>query len=217
MVYDNLIKQYLNLNDEEKNALLVYKSKLGLLINDLDNDPDFKYYYNYLKEIFNNPLNIFMKLTVYNNINLDSIEEFKKSIINIKAILDNTINKLVLDEDEILYRAVSTNNDVNDISKSNIISTSLSFGESLNFTNSGEKIYLYEIKIKKGSHVCCVPYSIILNKRTNQLQLTTTKDQHEIILDKNLYDFEIENKIKTDKNINIIQVSAIEKKRKKVF
>lgn len=38
MTYEDLIKQYEELTEEEKNILLVYKSRLGRAINSLDNN-----------------------------------------------------------------------------------------------------------------------------------------------------------------------------------
>lgn len=38
MIYEDLIKQYEALTEEEKNTLLVYKSRLGRAINSLDNN-----------------------------------------------------------------------------------------------------------------------------------------------------------------------------------
>lgn len=35
---ENLLEEYENLTSEEKNSLLVYKSRLGRAINSLDND-----------------------------------------------------------------------------------------------------------------------------------------------------------------------------------
>ena len=40
MVYEELINEYNKLTDEEKNSLLVYKSRLGRAINSLNNDEE---------------------------------------------------------------------------------------------------------------------------------------------------------------------------------
>jgi len=213
-MYEDLIRQYHSLSEEEKNALLIYKSRLGLLINDLENNPDFLKYYNYYLQLFSNPLNLMIQMSVFKNINLSSLDTFKDSIYNIKTILDKTITKLTINEDTTLYRAVSTNNNINDISKSNIISTSLSFFETLNFANAGENINIYQINLKKGSHVACIPYAILNDNKTHRIILTSKKDQEEIILNKDFYNFEIIANEKMN-NIQIIEVNAIEKLKNK--
>ncbi len=38
MIYEDLLKQYEELTEEEKNILLVYKSRLGRAINSLNNN-----------------------------------------------------------------------------------------------------------------------------------------------------------------------------------
>ena len=38
MIYEDLIKQYEELSTEDKNALLVYKSRLGRAINSIGNN-----------------------------------------------------------------------------------------------------------------------------------------------------------------------------------
>ena len=55
MIYEDLIKQYEKLKEEEKNALLVYKSRLGRAINSLDNNPlEIKEIYEQYKMLLNN-------------------------------------------------------------------------------------------------------------------------------------------------------------------
>ena len=213
-MYEDLIRQYHSLSEEEKNALLIYKSRLGLLINDLDNNPDFDKYYQYCLNIFTNPLNLMIRMSVFKNIDITTMDTFKDSIYKVKEILDKTINKLTINEDTTLYRAVSTNNDINDISKSNVISTSLSFFETLNFANAGENINIYQINLKKGSHVACVPYAILNDTRTHRIILTSKKDQEEIILNKDFYNFDTIANEKMN-NINIIEVDAKEKEVQK--
>lgn len=52
MIYEDLIKQYEALTEEEKNTLLVYKSRLGRAINSLDNnDLEIKEIYEKYKKI----------------------------------------------------------------------------------------------------------------------------------------------------------------------
>ena len=64
-MYDELMKQFKKLSDEEKNALLVYKTRLGLLINDLDNEPDWDYYYERYKRISSSPQNALLQTLIF--------------------------------------------------------------------------------------------------------------------------------------------------------
>ena len=148
-----------------------------------------------------------IRMSIFKNINLTSKELFIDSIYKVKEILNNTTKKLIINEDTTLYRAISSNNDINNISKSNIISTSLSFGETLNFANAGENITLHQINIKKGSHVACIPYAILNDTKTHRIILTNKKDQEEILLNKEIYEFEELNK-QIINNIEIIEVNA---------
>lgn len=74
---ENLLEEYENLTSEEKNSLLIYKSRLGRAINSLDNDYQEveDIYYKY-KELLSKKENMFMSLTVFKDISFDSIDSF---------------------------------------------------------------------------------------------------------------------------------------------
>ena len=214
MLNEYLKEEFQKLSDEEKTALLIYKSRLGLLLNDLDNNPNYEEYYNYLIKIFNNPINSFIKTAVFKDIDLTSIETFKNKIKEIKIILDNVLGNIALKEDIDVYRAVSSDHEINGISKSNIISTSLSFATTLKFAQAGNNICLYKIKLHANDGVMCIPYSIKEDEKNNRLLLTSKDDQDEIILDKRQYDFQ---EISVDNSISpitIIELNAIKKKQR---
>ena len=85
MIYEDLIKQYEKLSEEEKNALLVYKSRLGRAINSLDNNPlEIKEIYEQYKMLLNDSKNIFMKFTVFKDISFENLEAFKSSLLKTK-------------------------------------------------------------------------------------------------------------------------------------
>ncbi len=71
------MEEYENLTSEEKNSLLIYKSRLGRAINSLDNDYQEveDIYYKY-KELLSKKENMFMSLTVFKDISFDSIDSF---------------------------------------------------------------------------------------------------------------------------------------------
>ena len=67
MIYEDLIKQYEALTEEEKNSLLVYKSRLGRAINSLDNnDLEIKEIYEKYKSL----VDLFGKVIEQNSQNM---------------------------------------------------------------------------------------------------------------------------------------------------
>ena len=211
MDYENIAKQFDNLTDEEKMALLVYKSKLGLLINDLDNNPNYQEYYDYALKIKSNLMNMFVLNTYFKILDLSTLESFIDSIKKVKYILDNSLGKIKLSEDTEVYRAVSSNEDINDISKSNIISTSLSFGQTLLFAQSGNNIDIYRIRLHKDDPILCIPYSILYDEKRNYLTITSLQTQDEIILNKDDYIFEKSTITDINSSTKLIELEAIKK------
>ena len=201
---EELLKKYESLSDVQKKALIIYKSNLGKLINDLDNNPDYLSYFEKYKEILDNPYNLFIKKAVFSIIDFSTLDNFISSISEVKNILLSILNVMEVSEDITLYRAVSTDENINDIAKGKIISTSLSFGESLKFADVGQNLNIYQIHLKKGDKVLYNPYALLYNKVTGQLYIDKNRSQEELILDKDLYDFEIIDDYKMDDNIRII-------------
>lgn len=206
-------QQYETLTDDEKKALLVYKSRLGLLINTLDNNPDFEGYYNRYKNIFSNIQNMMIQKTAFSNINFDSLDDFIKSIYDTKALLDEVTTKMTSNQGLKLFRMISTDEDIEDISKDNIVSTSLSLAEVFKYGPGGNKIYIYEIDLPIGSHFCYVPSRIKYNEKENRLILSNSADEEEIILNKDIYEFEEKSRI-SDNGITYITCVAHDKLNK---
>ena len=213
-MYEDLLNQYESLSNQEKNALLIYKSRLGIVINDLDNNPDFNKYYNFMINVLNNPVNAFIKISVFNSLDLTNIDTFTSSIYKVRDLIIEALNKMTINEKITVFRAVSTNSEINDISKSNIVSTSLSFSETLKFAMAGENINIYQINLEKNSKVAIIPYSITFNTKTNQLKLSNNDTQSEIIINKDLYDFE-NIASESNNNISIIELNAKLKESRK--
>ena len=110
MVYEELKNKFEDLSDEDKNALLIYKSRLGRAINSLDiEEKEVVDVYNKYKRLLSNPANMFMSFTVFKDVSFSSLDSFKESLINIKNKVLN-IN-LTLDEDTTVYRAFSLSDD----------------------------------------------------------------------------------------------------------
>lgn len=215
MIYEDLIEQYKNLDESEAHALLIYKSKLSRAINSLDiDDGEVIESYNTYKEYLLNPSNIFMKMTVFKDIDFSDISSFKNSLELVKKKIEDASLKMRLKDDLTVYRALSVPSDdsVSFISKSDIISTSTSFDECSKFIipDSNYKHTLYQINLEKDSPVLICPYSILI--KDGVLSLTQRHDQKEIILLKDNYDFtevlSTDAKLKDLDNINIVLLDA---------
>ena len=211
MIYEDLIEQYKNLDESEAHALLIYKSRLSRAINSLDiDDGEVIESYNTYKEYLLNPSNIFMKMTVFKDIDFSDISSFKNSLELVKKKIEDASLKMRLKDNLTVYRALSVSKDdsVSFISKSDIISTSTSFDECSKFIipDSNYKHTLYQINLEKDSPVLICPYSILI--KDGVLSLTQRHDQKEIILLKDNYDFtevlSTDAKLKDLDNINIV-------------
>lgn len=215
MIYGDLIEQYKNLDESEAHALLIYKSRLSRAINSLDiDDEEVIESYNTYKEYLENPSNIFMKMTVFKDIDFSDISSFKNSLEFVKKKIEDASLKMRLKDDLTVYRALSVPKDdsVSFISKSDIISTSTSFDECSKFIipDSNYKHTLYQINLEKDSPVLICPYSILI--KDGVLSLTQRHDQKEIILLKDNYDFtevlSTDAKLNDLDNINIVLLDA---------
>lgn len=215
MIYEDLIEQYKNLDESEVHALLIYKSRLSRAINSLDiDDGEVIEVYNTYKEYLSNPSNIFMKMTVFKDIDFSDISSFKNSLELVKQKIEDISLKMRLKDDLTVYRTLSVLKDdsVCFISKSDIISTSTSFDECSKFIipDSNYKHTLYQINLEKDSPVLICPYSILI--KNGVLSLTQRYDQKEIILLKDNYDFtevlSTDTKLKDLDNINIVLLDA---------
>lgn len=215
MIYEDLIEQYKNLDESETHALLIYKSRLSRAINSLDiDDEEVIESYNTYKEYLENPSNIFMKMTVFKDIDFSDISSFKNSLELVKKKIKDASLKMRLKDDLTVYRALSVPSDdsVSFIFKSDIISTSTSFDECSKFIipDSNYKHTLYQINLEKDSPVLICPYSILI--KDGVLSLTQRHDQKEIILLKDNYDFtevlSTDTKLNDLDNINIVLLDA---------
>ena len=192
MVYEDLLEQYSNLSEEEKNVLLVYKTKLSNAINDLNNDKLINDLYERYTKILENPNNIFIKMSILKDIDFSSLDAFKISLEEFHDKMNNVTNKLRTNDVVTTYRAFSIDEETNDISKNSIISSSLDINTCMDFFILGEnkKHYLYIIKLDENSPCAVCPYQITFNSKTNQMNISTKKDQLEIMINKNNYDLE---------------------------
>ena len=99
-MYNGLIEQFNSkYEEEEKNLLFLYKSKIGIAINSLNKNEDvINGVYEYYKKVLTNPKNMFMNFTVFKDISLDSLESFRESLETINDKIEPLLSKLEIEE-----------------------------------------------------------------------------------------------------------------------
>lgn len=212
IVYEQLLEQYENLSEETKKALLIYKSKLFYFINEIAQLPNFLNEsatsifnkvsnkniflekYNDYKKVINLTSNMFIKKTIFNNIDFTNVFTFIDSLKLVYQTLKT--EALILDDDLMVYRIVSVDDDnVLFISKSDIVSTSVNI-DVLDDFMIHKYNHLYRIHIEAGASVLVTPYSVLINLLDDQLTISKKAvNQQEVILFKDSTEF-IENNVK---------------------
>ena len=193
---------YNNLNEEERNALILYSSyyrELFEMIQSIDgyeklhgneilsilNITDkfaglLEQCYTYTKELLNDIDNDFYKNTIFRNINFDSEEKFIQSIKNNIRILLNINDKIVLKNNIRLYFST---NEMDDINKKKLIVTSTFIAPYM--INKGGNYKAIAANVKKGISVLFSPKYISLppvSAYSKKIKLME-KYQPDIILD----------------------------------
>ena len=239
-IYNNLLEQYQNLTEDEKNALLVYKSKLGVVINEMSRIRDFekidssflteiistsdnvKSIYLMYKKYLDEPKNLFLKYSVFKDIDPSSMETFVVSLRNTYQTIQSCSDKIRLPKDIYLYRGVAVQDDKKkgQIALSNIVSSSMNpdvcemFLYSDNPDNT--ELELYQFQVSKGTPVLVCPYSIVIEDRLfNELKIKNEDSQQEIILFKDKTNMDIISKkevILEDNTILNIYKTSVEHK-----
>lgn len=155
-LFSEFLNSFNNLSEDEKNAILLYQSRLFYFINEISSidsysvlqskeiyaclkDKElFEKQFNEYKEIINNPHNLFFKMGIFQHISFDNLIEFIDSICNVIDTLVNIKNKIILDKEITLYRGVNIDNlDSLSLGKGKFISTSLDPDVALEFTSGG--------------------------------------------------------------------------------
>lgn len=225
MLYEKLTQQYNKLADEEKNALLIYKSRLGRAINSLNNNPlEVQDIYLMYKHLLENPKNAFMAFTVFKSVSFSDLESFKSSLMEVEKMVKTAIRKIVLPEDVTIYRGISILEESNlvPVAKTSLVSTSFDIQECSKFLQmppgGGYKHYLYQINLEKFSCVGVCPYAILYDEKEKRLLLTQSRDQKELIFIKE--DFIFEEQLSSiislnNGNINMILLNAKMQKHEK--
>ena len=145
LIYHDLLNQYNNLSDQEKQAIMIYKSSLFYHINSISKVDDFEN--KSADEIFillddNNsfvnkfvifkreielPKNMIVRYSIFKDISFDDILSFIDSMKNVYQILKDARIKIKLCDDIKVYRGISVKKDtvINKVSNSKLVSTSI--------------------------------------------------------------------------------------------
>ena len=112
-----------------------------------------------------------------------------------------------------VYRSVTVKDesDIQKISTSNLISTSLDIEITDSFYTYNGKDILYQINLSKGTYCLIVPYSIKIYEKDNKqiLKIENNDSQKEIILFKNLLNYTIiSNQYLKDENLIIAKIET---------
>lgn len=249
-IYNDLLEQYNKLEDDEKRAIVVYKSKLFRLINLISSIPNFEYLSSdeiierlpdieKLKEdiktfnnILNRPENLIVRLSIFKNVNLDDFNLLIEYLREIYYKLDSIKNKIILKDDLTVYRGIAVDdfNDVKEVAKGNLISTSIKIEDTEPYMSFKRRAVLHMIKIKKGTPLLVAPISLVctyrdredyLYKKLNGIPATSLKlinrgesGVEEIILFKDALEFfekKAEEKEIDGKIVSIHQIDSIPK------
>jgi len=181
-IYNNLLEQYNKLTEQEKNAILIYKSSFYYHINNItkvtnfeektpeqileqiDDKQEFINKFEQYKKIIMYPQNMIVRYSVFNSINLDNILSFIESIKLIYSKIKEASLKFKLCDDLTVYRGISTNEEKVNISNSKILSTSIKIDDANDFIyqEGFNESHLFVISLKKGSNVLVTPYSLVV-------------------------------------------------------
>ena len=220
---NDLIKQYDSLSDEEKRLLLIYKSQLFYFINGIDNinNGNVEKYiarFEKFKRIIELPENVFIKMSVFADVSIDSFDNFLKSINVIRQKIKDLYGKIILPSDMILFRckSIKEKSNINKICIGDFISTSCNFETAENFFSYEGTNVTYVLKVKTGTPVLIIPYSIKLVMKDNKkiLKIVANDDQNEIILFKDNIKIDIEKQDEENGEIFIfIDVNIFDKNK----
>ena len=241
---DNLLKQYHLLNDKEQNAILVYKSSMGMLINKINKylldtsdaaqvlqNPSLveearDCYEEFLEFYHTDPI---LKHTLLKNINMKSISTFIMSLIDISYTLDECADKIKTDQRMRLYRLVSYNDTYEDIAESEFVSTTGDINVCNAFMKADQNYILYEFDVDDNTPVMVCPYSIkahydsffdyMLNHKPKSISIKEGDSQKEVILYKSRCNYDIMGEETIDKDgfhLKRIRVKVRNKKLEEV-
>ncbi len=177
LIYQQLLNNFELLDKSEKEAIILYQSKLFYFINEIsriDNyqsltaeeifknlsDPEtfFKSFKEY-KNIIDDIKNLFFKISIFKNVSFENIYLFINSILDLIEKLKSIQNKIILENDITVYRGINTNN-YNNLIKGEFLSTSLDLDTALQFIEGDKKSILFKLNLKAPLSILTSPYRI---------------------------------------------------------
>lgn len=181
-IYNDLIKQYEKLSIEEQRAILIYKSKLFRfmnaitsilyfedlseqeILNQIENLDSYLKEINDLRKVLERSENMTIKFSVFHNIHLDNYILLVKDLKEVYHVLLQAREKFILQDDLTVYRGITLNEkeNLNSLSRGNIISTSIKLDDVDPFLFHEHSNFLYVIHLKKGTKLLVSPISLVL-------------------------------------------------------
>lgn len=182
-IYNDLLARYNNLSEDEKKAILIYKSSLYYHINEISKIEDFENKdavclydeindktnflnkYEEFKNVINCPQNMMFKLSAFNNIDFSNVYNFIESMKSIYSALFEARSKIRLNSDLIVYRGISIKDNqlINGVANSKLISTSIKVEDANDFIyqEGCNQNHLFVISLKKDTNVLVSPLTIV--------------------------------------------------------
>lgn len=182
-IYQNLLEQYKELSEKEKYALLIYNSNFYHHINaiseidgyenktpdeifkELSDSESFVNGFEVFKKILEYPQNKIIKNSVFKDVDLDNILLFIDSMKLVLQYLKEAKSKIKLRSDMVVYRGISVKKgtNVDSVSKSEIVSTSINVDDANDFIfkKGFDESHLFAISLKEGTNVLVTPVTFV--------------------------------------------------------
>ncbi len=190
-LYNQLVLQYDYLTKEEQMAILIYQSKLYLLLNSMTtiphflemdeaelfqkmNHPEFVQVFESFRRIVKLPKNLTIRHTVFSSIDFTNLYTCLHSLKKTYLTLMGAFGKIILPDDLSVYRGVSIGEEEPLVNGSigEFLSTDMEIENISSFLFHKPKNHIFKIHIPKGYPILFSPYSIVLtyDAKTNHLE-----------------------------------------------
>ena len=220
-MYKTLQEQYERLELDDKNALLIYKSRLFTFINQIDLIlsskemlEEYEEKYKEAKRIICSSENSFIRMSIFKIIDFETYEKFLISIQKVEQQLMSIKNKIQLREDTKVYRATTIPDisQIDTLANKKLVSTSIDLGITDSFYQFHEGVHvLYQLSLKKGTPCLVVPYSIEIHSIGDKqlLKVVASDSQKEIILYGDSLHYSItDQKYFEEENITVVKMNT---------
>jgi len=194
LIYQDLLRQYNDLSEQEKNAILIYKSSFFYHINEITKIIDFENKsssqifdeiidkklfiekFEGFKSVILNPKNMVVRYSLFQSVNLNNILDFIDSLKAIYQILKDARMKIQLCDDLKVYRGISVKmgSTLENVSSAKLISTSIKIDDANDFIyqNKTDESHLYVLSLKKDTNTLVSPLTIVYDYEDSVSMLT---------------------------------------------